>query len=130
MDKAKLSALSALMEGQVTGSQARLATVLRREARLLAMLSELDHLWASSGQAYEKERIAMIDFQNEVQLRRWIDQCRASLNSELAQVRALLAIEREKLAVEFGRSTALDMLAQRAARAGQKRAQRRKDYGS
>lgn len=130
MDKKKLSALSTLMESQMTASQARLATVLRRETRLLAMLSELDGLWANSGRDRQQEGMAMIDFQNEVQLRRWIDQCRASLNSELAQVRALLAIEREKLAVEFGRSTALDMLAKRAERAGQKRAQRRADYGS
>jgi len=130
MDRSRLNAISMLMETKVTAGQARLATALRREKRLLDMLSELDTLLTQTEGAKHAGSLAIIEFQNDVQVRRWVDQCRSSINSELAQVRALIAIERESLSKEFGRATALDLLAKDHERSGRKLAERKRSYES
>lgn len=119
-----------LMETKVTAGQARLATALRREKRLLDMLSELDTLLTKTQGVKHAGSLAIIEFQNDVQVRRWVDQCRSSINSERAQLRALIAIERESLSKEFGRATALDLLAKDHERSGRKLAERKRSYES
>ena len=130
MDRSRLNAIGMLLETKVNAVQARLATALRREKRLLDMLSKLDTLLTQTEGAKYAGSLAIIEFQNDVQVRRWVDQCRSSINSELAQVRALIAIERESLSKEFGRATALDLLAKDHERSGRKLAERNRSYES
>lgn len=103
-----LSKITDLMNMQVAASQTRLRQVMQREDKLLSMLTELDaHITSSSGEGANAQ---IADFLNDVQLRRWVDQRRASVNTELAQTRALRAMAQADLVRHFARQQAADAL--------------------
>ncbi len=125
-----LSEITALMDMQVNASQARLRQVRLREEALLALLVELDQQKQLTATRDATSTAQIVDFQNDVQLRRWVDQRRASVNGELAQVRALIAMAQEDLAKHFARQQAAEKLADTAKTAAITVAKRKTYYGS
>lgn len=122
----QLRQIGALMEMQVGASQARLRQIKLREEKLLHYLGDLDqYLTATTNRGTVNDTIA---FQNDVQLRRWVDHRRASVNGELAQVRALIAMAQKDLARHFARKQAADKLTERVIEEARKTATQRQTY--
>ncbi len=96
------------METQVVASRTRLRQIKLREERLISMLAELDGYVQAQTGADRAAEIAV--YLNDVQVRRWVDQRRASVNAELAQTRALLAMAQSDLARHFARQQAAESL--------------------
>ncbi len=110
---------------QLAASQTRLRQFKLREARLLTLLSELDaHTKTPTRQTNEAQ---IGDFLNDIRLRRWVDQRRTSVNTELAQTRALIAMAQADLSQQFARQQAADALVD-AKKKQQTLAARRKAY--
>lgn len=130
MAKAKLSDLTALLEIQRQASQTKLRQIKEREARLQAMLV---HLYASkrdiSAADGGSERTSL-DFQNDLRHLQWVDQRRAAINIELAQVRALLDMAKQELAKHFARQQALEKVVEVQTADAATRKSRRATYGS
>lgn len=108
MDR-RLGQIVMLMEMQVGASQTRLRQIRSRERQLIELLHDLDTRLIHAHEDAENKSIA--DFRNEVQLRRWIDQRRSSINIELAQVRVHIAMAQADLAKHFARQQAAGRLA-------------------
>ncbi len=105
-----LSKITEVINMQVAASQTQLRKIIQREDRLMTMLAELDsHITSPSGGGPNAQ---IADFLNDVQLRRWVDQRRASVNTELAQTRALRAMAQTDLSRHVARQQAADALVQ------------------
>ena len=121
-----MSQIAELFEIQLTASQARLRQIKEREDRLLKLLKDLDdHLQPQNEQAKER---AIADYQNELQLRRWVDQRRVSVNEELAQTKVLLGIAKADVALHFARQEASKELIERSKATSRQLAQRRANF--
>ena len=126
MDK-RLPKIAALMNMQSNASRARLRKVLQHERHLQQLLDQLDAHFAPRTRREEAATIA--DFQNDIQLRRWADQRRASVNTELAQTRVSIAKAQRELAWHFARTRATEKLIDRQCDADARIERRRNDYG-
>ena len=98
---------------QLGASQTRLLKIRQREERLLKHLEELDaHLQPRNSGTTDAD---IVDFQNDVQVRRWVDQRRASVNTELAQTRVLISMAQADLTKHFARQQAAERLVENRA---------------
>lgn len=120
-----LAKITELMGMQVAASQSRLRQIRLREARLLTLLSELDA--HTSTPTHQNNEVQIGDFLNDIRLRRWVDQRRASVNTELAQTRTLIAMAQADLTRHFARQQAADALVE-AKKHEQRIAAKRKAY--
>ncbi len=126
MDK-RLPKIAALMDMQSNASSARLRKVLQHERHLQQLLEQLDAHFLPRPRCEETATIA--DFQNEIQLRQWADQRRASVNTELAQARVSIAKAQRELAWHFARTLATEKLIDRQGDTDARIERRRNDYG-
>jgi len=130
MAKRKLSDLTALMDVQTRASQTKLRKIKAREAQLLQLLADLSDTRNGLAAGSAKEGRTARDFQNDLQHLRWVDQRRAMINIELAQVRALLDMARKDLKHHFARQQALDRVLDNSAAQDRLIKLRRATYGS
>jgi hypothetical protein len=114
----------------VTASQTKLRKVLIRQKKLETILQDLAHQQPRSGRNDPDSVPSIITFQNDLRLQRWIDQRRASVNIELAQIRALISMAQDDLSRQIARQQALDDVAERLSRHVRRERQRRADYWS
>jgi len=114
------------MEMQLTASESRLRQLKERENRLLQQLRDLDAYLIPTAQT--GGGVSTADFQNAVQLRKWVDMRRASVNTELAQVRALTAVAKKDLAHQFARNQAAEKIVKKSRDQAALESKRRGDY--
>lgn len=117
-----------LVQMQFQLRQAALRNIHQREAALLRLLAELNRHKLTPD--IRQRDVSMIAYQNEVQLHKWVDQRRATINIELAQVKALKQIEREGMLLHFGRQQALADLADRLRKEKRVKKEKRDAYWS
>ena len=127
MARGNLQALGALLDARRQASEAKLRRIRDREAALTALLETLRA--PRRVPRLSDPGIAPIDFRNDIAHQRWVDQRRAAINTELAQVRALVDIARKDLQLHFARQRALRKLIDRQVADTRRVAQRRSDYG-
>ena len=122
MDR-RLPKIAELMELQVNASRTRLRQVQKKEAFLVGLLRELDnHL---RGPADSAQNRSIVEFRNEIQMHRWIEQRRAAVNTELAQAKVMVSLARSELAKHFARHQATERLVDQATLECQKKSGRR-----
>lgn len=124
----QLVRLTQLTNARFEAAQTKMAGILQREAGLRDALAQLEgsrHEQAIKGRSpYDPALAAGAD----LRWHRWIDQRRAILNIELAQVLALKDGHRAALRSAFGRDHAVATLRARVAAAQARKIARKTDY--
>lgn len=129
-DRDKLDRLGALSGLQFRAAQSEMAALLRREARLrqnLAQLTESKHAHARAKRAPDD---AALVAGADIRWQQWVDQRRATINGELAQVLVLKDGCLQRLRIAFGRDQAVAGLQKHHARTEQQRLRRKDSYES
>lgn len=130
MARVDLSDLSLLLDARTRASQTKLHQLTTREAALNGLLNELsDRQNVGTVPDLTAQRTAL-DFQNELRHLRWVDQRRAMINIELAQIRAMADMARQDLFRHLARQSALDQVNSIQTAKDRRIAERRKTYGS
>jgi len=130
MAKVDLSDLSLLLDAQTRASQTKLHHIMTREATLSRLLNELSERKGAGALPDLSATRTALEFQNDLSHLRWVDQRRAVINIELAQVRAMADMARQDLSQHLGRQNALDQVKSRQAAKDRRIAERRATYGS
>lgn len=111
-------------------AQARLAELLAREADLRRNLTQLTESRSAQVHAPRAPDEAALVAGADIRWHHWVDQRRATINMELAQVLALQENCRFALKKAFGRDQVAQSLLQQTLQADQQKQQRRKSYES
>lgn len=127
MVKSKIRSLLGLVDLQLEVSQTKLQALHQREVKLKGLLTDLE---AQKKHSIGKpQEIGMIEFRNEIKLHRWVDRRRAAINTEMAQVRALMVIQRDVVSQHFSRQQVLRNIAKNEKQAIQQKITRTAYYG-
>lgn len=125
-----MAGLVAVSTLKFRAAQTEMAELLSREAALRANLADLVARKAAQAGAARQPGEAALIAGADMRWHRWVDQRRAVINTELAQVLALKENCRARLKDAFGRDQAAHALRDRAVRAQKRALQRRADYES
>ena len=98
-----------------TAAQANMASLTRRESEIKSQLAGLVETRVAAANRVQSEPDAAMIAGADLRWHRWIDQRRAILNSELAQLRASKAAVQKRLQKAFGRHEAVRLMQLRAA---------------
>ena len=126
----QLDGLQQVSELQFYAAQTEMAELLRKETALRRNLEQLMQGKASQARAPREADDAALIAGADIRWHRWVDQRRARINIELAQLLALKENCRARLKQAFGRDQVVRALRQRAVQAERRDAQRRQDYES
>ncbi|WP_341367488.1 hypothetical protein [Yoonia sp. BS5-3] len=129
-DISDLKGLTVLSGLSFRAAQARMAALLEREARLRRNLLQLTESRSAQAQASRAPDEAALVAGADIRWHHWVDQRRAVINTELAQVLALQENCRAALKEAFGREQAAQSLFERAAREGSRKRKRQENYES
>ena len=127
MEHRNLAQLIELTKLQVTASQTKLRKLLMRRDKLDAILNDLTEQHPNALLSVANSEASIVIFQNEMRLQRWLDQRRASVNSELAQTHALIAMAQASLGHQIARHQALQKVANHLKKSDLQK-MKRKDY--
>lgn len=111
-------------------AQARMAELLTREAALRRNLAQLTESRAAQAQAPRASDEAALIAGADIRWHHWVDQRRATINTELAQVLALQENCRVALTKAFGRDQVAQSLLQQTRQLSLTKRQRRASYES
>lgn len=129
MEKNELDALLKIATLQLATSQSKLRALRGREAKLRSLLLNLSNQGLSNINTANIEEVSIIEFQNEISLRRWIDGRRIAINTEIAQVRALIGMQLDIVSKHYSRKQALHQVADERQKSDQLRLLRASYYG-
>ncbi|MDX8352876.1 hypothetical protein [Cognatiyoonia sp. IB215182] len=111
-------------------AQADMARIMQKEADLCRNLAQLTESKASLARTPRRSDDAAMIAGADIRWHRWVDQRRATINAELAQVRASKDYYQSKLRLAFGKDQAARALLDRAVLAAKRDRSRRADYES
>lgn len=111
-------------------TQTRFAEIAQREARLRQNLTQLSQHKVSAPHAALNMHEAAFAADANVRWQQWVDQRRAVINTELAQVLALKENYRVRLATAFGRDQAAQAMVNRFIQERKTQTARRQSYES
>lgn len=130
MARGDLAALGTLLDARKRASEAKLRQIRDRETDLIRLLNTLAATRRRTMADQHGGDAATVAYRNDIAHQRWIDQRRAAINIELAQVRALIDIAQSDLHRHFARQQALQHLVIKQKSDALLQARRRADYGS
>lgn len=126
----RFEGLAALSGLTFRAAQARMAKLLAREADLRRNLAQLTESRSAQARASRAPNEAALVAGADIRWHHWVDQRRAIINTELAQVLALQDNCRVALKQAFGRDQAAQTLLRNAAQSEKVKKQRRTLYES
>ncbi len=129
-DSSKLDKLRALSGLQFRAAQAEMAAILRREEGLRQNLAQLTQSKQSQARAPRAPDDAALVAGADIRWQQWVDQRRATINGELAQVLVLKENCKHKLKIAFGRDQAVNGLQKKHVQSRQQWVRRKESYES
>lgn len=129
-NSARMKGLVDLSAVSFRAAQAKMAELLTREAGLRRNLAQLTDSRAAQAKAPRQSDEAALIAGADIRWHHWVDQRRAVINTELAQVLALQEKCRAQLVRAFGRDQVAQTLLGQLVEADQVKKQRRADYES
>jgi hypothetical protein len=129
-DVAQMKGLVHLSGLTFRAAQANMAAILARETALRLNLLQLTESKAAQAEMARQSGEAALIAGADIRWHHWVDQRRATINTELAQVLALKDNCHAKLKITFGRDQAACALLDKLVRADQIKVGRRADYES
>ncbi len=128
--KHQLDGLKQLSGLQFRAAQAEMAELLRRESALRQNLEQLIQSKSRQVQASRPSDDAALIAAADIRWHQWVDQRRATINTELAQILALKENCRVKLKRAFGRDQVTQTLHHQTVQSQKRALQRKQDYES
>lgn len=129
MRKNDVSNIKALTDLQLTANRLKLRSLRERELSMSVIIAQFDEHSRLLGANTLANASDNIEFRNEIAMCRWLDQQRKTVNIELAQTKALIEIEVDRLSRHFSRKIALQGILDREKNVAELRDIRRVYYG-
>lgn len=129
-DIARLRGLAEIAGTAHRAAQADLARLMQKETDLRRNLAQLTESKAALADAPRTPDDAALIAGADMRWHRWVDQRRATINTELAQVRARKDYYQSKLRFAFGKDQAAQALLDKAISQARRDDRRRTDYES
>ncbi|MEL6839622.1 MAG: hypothetical protein AAFP85_10040 [Pseudomonadota bacterium] len=129
-DLERLEGLTQIAGLAFRAAQAEMATLARREADLRRNLAQLTESKSTLARSARRSDEAALIAGADMRWHQWVDQRRATINAELAQVFALMENCREKLRQAYGKDQAAEALFEHALLGARTRRRKRSDYES
>lgn len=111
-------------------AQAAMAELLEKEAGLNRNLFQLTHSKSDMAQAARRSDDAALIAGADIRWHHWVDQRRAAINAELAQIRVAKENHMAAVKLAFGRDQTTKALRDKVAETARQTARRRADYES
>ena len=128
--KQQLAGLQQLSGLQFRITRAEMTDLVHKEMALRQNLEQLIQSKANQAQAKRNSDEAALIAGADIRWHQWVDQRRAKINMELAQILALKENSRTKLRRAFGRDQVTQSLHKQAVQSEKHTLQRKQDYES
>ncbi|MFQ1700444.1 hypothetical protein ACJ5NV_07595 [Loktanella agnita] len=125
-----MAGLIQISELQYRTAQADMARIRTREEDLRRKLAQLIESKSAQAIATQRSDAAALIAGADIRWHRWVDQRRAAINAELAQVLALKENSRVRLQNAFGRDRAMQKLSEQMLKSQKAKHTRRQSYES
>ncbi len=130
IDRKKLAKLRELSGLRYRAAQAEMMALLRREEGLRENYAQLTQSKQSQALAHRAPDDAALAAGADIRWRQWVDQRRATINAELAQLLVQKEARKQKLKAAFGQDQAVNGLQEHHERLQRRRLRNKENYES